>query len=38
LTAVDLRLNVDQYNVENHYNNVRNKIWGLGDPVEKPEE
>ena len=38
LTAVDLRLQVNPYDVENHYNNVRNKIWGLGDPVEKPQE
>jgi outer membrane protein len=38
LTAVDLKLQVDPYNVENHYNNVRNKIWGLGDPVEKPQQ
>jgi TolC family type I secretion outer membrane protein len=38
LTAADLKLQVDTYNVENHYNDVRNKIWGLGDPVEKPQQ
>jgi TolC family type I secretion outer membrane protein len=38
LTAVDLKLPVEQYNVENYYNRVRNKIWGLGDPIDKPQD
>jgi outer membrane protein len=38
LTAVDLKLQVAPYDVENYYNRVRNKIWGLGDPVEKPQD
>ena len=38
LTAVDLRLPVEKYDVEDHYKRVRNKIWGLGDSVEKPQD
>ena len=33
LTAVDLGLAVDAYNPNKHYENVRLKLWGLGDPL-----
>jgi TolC family type I secretion outer membrane protein len=32
LTAQDLHLDVPYYDVERHYNEVRNKFWGLSTP------
>lgn len=34
LTARDLSLPVDLYNEADHYEQVRNKLWGIGPPVE----
>jgi outer membrane protein TolC len=34
LTARDLALNVTVYDPTQHYNDVRNKIWGTGPSVQ----
>ncbi len=38
LSAEKLDLEVERYDVEAHYNKVKNKLWGLGDPVAPAEK
>jgi TolC family type I secretion outer membrane protein len=36
LTAPSLKLNTDYYDPGHHYDKVRDKLWGLGEDIDKP--